>query len=80
MASVAEAADYLIESGDDSLILLGVDPAEAETDYGWIKPGFSATNTNTRRFVPSAGLSKSPRRSWLAHSWRTAGCGIPWSW
>lgn len=73
MASVAEAADYLIESGDDSLILLGVDPAEAETDYGWIKPGIAANEHEHSSIRPiSRFIEKPPQelaRALMENGW-----------
>ena len=73
MTSVAEAADYLIESGDDSLILLGVDPAEAETDYGWIKPGFSSNKHEHSSIRPiSRFIEKPPQelaRALMENGW-----------
>jgi mannose-1-phosphate guanylyltransferase len=73
MTSVAEAADYLIESGDDSLILLGVDPAEAETDYGWIKPGLSANKHEHSSIRPiSRFIEKPPQklaRALMENAW-----------
>jgi mannose-1-phosphate guanylyltransferase len=73
MASVVEAADYLIESGDDSLILLGVAPAEAETDYGWIKPGFSANEHEDSSIRPiSRFIEKPPQelaRALMENGW-----------
>lgn len=73
MASVAEAADYLIESRDNSLILLGVEPTEAETDYGWIKPGFSANEHERSSIRPiSRFIEKPPQelaRALMENGW-----------
>lgn len=62
MASVTAAADYLIESRDDSLILLGVEPAEAESDYGWIKPGISTTEQKHSSIHPISRFVEKPSR------------------
>ena len=39
MAAVAEAAECLSTMHQDTVVLLGVNPCDAETDYGWIEPG-----------------------------------------
>lgn len=62
MASVTAAADYLIESRDDSLILLGVEPVEAESDYGWIKPGISTTEQERSSIHPISRFVEKPSR------------------
>lgn len=62
MASVAAAADYLIESRDDSLILLGVEPTDAESDYGWIQPGFSANEDERSSIRPISRFIEKPPR------------------
>lgn len=73
MASVAEAADYLTESRDNSLIVLAVEPTEAETDYGWIKPGFSANEHEYSSICPiSRFIEKPPQelaRALMENGW-----------
>ncbi|HKW87012.1 MAG TPA: sugar phosphate nucleotidyltransferase, partial [Nitrospiraceae bacterium] len=43
MGAVAEAAEYLTDHDAESSVLLGVEPTDAETDYGWVEPGVSIT-------------------------------------
>lgn len=63
MSSVTAAADYLIGSHDDSLILLGVEPAEAESDYRWIKPGISTTGQERSSIHPISRFVEKPSRN-----------------
>lgn len=42
MGAVERAAEYLINKNAESVIVLGVKPTDAETDYGWIEPGAPA--------------------------------------
>jgi mannose-1-phosphate guanylyltransferase len=38
MAAVSEAAAYVSGKGSESVVLLGVEPTDADSDYGWIEP------------------------------------------
>lgn len=42
MGAVQAAAEYVARTGSDSVVLLGVEPTDPETDYGWLGPGPSA--------------------------------------
>lgn len=39
MQTVAQAADFIAQTGSDLPILLAVEPTHPDTRYGWIKPG-----------------------------------------
>jgi len=63
--TIAKQAVNLAESYPDRLILLGAEPDEAETDYGWIRPGRGlgplSLQTNVRQiqcFLEKPSLEK----------------------
>jgi mannose-1-phosphate guanylyltransferase len=49
MGAVARAAEYLTDHDAESSVLLGVEPTDAESDYGWIEPGVSITRSTRGR-------------------------------
>lgn len=57
MDAIAEAADFLVRTRAESLIVLAVEPTDAEPDYGWLEPGLPISSdgpppiTRINRFV-----------------------------
>jgi mannose-1-phosphate guanylyltransferase len=77
MAAVSEAATYVSGDGSESVVLRGVEPTDAESDYGWVEPRSPAgvrSHLSIRpinRFVekPSDGCARElMKKGWL---WNT---------
>ncbi len=73
MGAVEQAAEYLINKNAESVILLGVKPTDAETDYGWIEPG-APVDQDGRSFIKRINrFTEKPSRE-RADSLMAEGC------
>jgi mannose-1-phosphate guanylyltransferase len=78
MDHVGEVA-AVVERDPRWIVLVGAQPTEPETEYGWIEPGERLDSSGLGSLRRSAGSGRSPRSRSPARAWEDGACGTPWS-
>ena len=77
MAAVSEAAAYVSGDGSESAVLLGVEPTDAESDYGWVEPRSLA---GVRSHLSIRTINRFVEKPSDVCARELMNKGTPWSW